>query len=115
MATDFVEPFGLIFDSNGAGSGNFTPAYAGLPEGIHTIMITWNGTAVLRVHRSPEQAAASRTEIGQVPSGTGRRSLVITGLGVKAGETAFLSFTTTSTEIAGRNATVQVTTMPLKK
>lgn len=114
MTTTFAEPFGWISDSIGVGSGNLTPAYQRLPEGVHTIMITWNGTALLRVHRSTDQAAATRTEIGQIPAGTGRRALVITGLGVKAGENAFLSFTTTSSEIAGQRATAQVTTLPLK-
>lgn len=114
MATDFVEPFGLIFDSKSDGSGNLNPGYVRIPEGIHTIMITWDGNTRLRVFRSHDQAASTRIELGQIPDGTGRRSMVITGLGVKAGENAFLSVTTTSVEAAGRRATVQVTTMPLQ-
>lgn len=114
MTTAFTEPFGIILDSKGDGTGNMIPAYAGIPEGVHTIMITWEGNTRLRIFRAPDQVAASRIQIGEIPAGTGRRSLVIAGLGVKAGESAWLSAITNSNEVADQRATVVVTTMPLQ-
>ena len=114
MTTTFVEPYAEIFETDANMVGNMTPAYRSLPQGVSTLMVVWGEPQSLRIFRSSVQSASGRVEIGTIPGGSGRRFLSISGVGVKAGEAAYLSMTTLTGVEAGKRATVQVVTTPLK-
>lgn len=113
MTTAFTEPYAEIFDTDANMVGNLTPFYRALPQGVSTLMVVWGEPQSLRIYRSNTQSASARVEIGIIPAGTGRRFLSIPGIGVRAGENAFLSVSTQSGVAAGRRVTVQVVTTPL--
>lgn len=115
MATDFPEPYGQIFKGTGA-TINFAPAYHKIPEGVSMLTVTWDKPEALRITRAPIQEGASRVAIGEIPAGQGRRSIMIPGVGVDAGETTFISMQKLGGALATTNdrASLLVTTIPLK-
>lgn len=82
-------PFGMKFRVETEG-GSLMPSYSTtLPHGVSTLQVTWDQPEGIRILRAPQQAWQTQVEIGHIPAGTGRRTLVIPGVVVDG--TTYLS------------------------
>lgn len=111
--TQIFEPYGEIFKKTTAGTAAFdSPEYRPLPAGVSTVMVTWTGEKhlVIGTRRNGTPGAA----LGTIPAGTGRRSTVISGIGVSADEVMEIRMTTATDQPAGAQAVITVVTTPLK-
>lgn len=109
---EYTEPYALILKSH-AVNPTLDPYYNQLPEGANTISVTWDGPEKLSIFTAPEPSAASRKVIAEIPSGTGRRSTIISHVGVMAGETIYFG-ATANVPTTGRRAVCTVVNLPLK-
>lgn len=108
---DLMLPFGIKFTAR---DGVTLPAYSAdsLPYGIHTLQVAWDGSSGLIVRRSTARLWATTTEIGRIPAGEGRRSLIIPGVVVDGN--AYLSTGISGPDPAdGSTVSIVVTTVPL--
>lgn len=76
--------------------------------------ITWDQPQMLRVMMSPRQAASTRVQVDSIPAGSGKRMLIMPGVGVSAGENKHVSLQVDGLPALDAQATMQVITMPLQ-
>ena len=109
---NFPAPFSLtastqlnsaaVFDHSGS-------VYARLPEGVSMVQVTFDGAGAPTVNLGTAESQSTRVPAATFPSGSGRRTLTIPGVGVPKGQMRFLSITS----ITSGTISVMVTTIPL--
>ena len=107
--SDFIEPYGLVLHKN-AGADNFAPSYVQLPTGVNTILVNVPGTKAVTFSISSWNTWVSMLEHITIPAGT--KNWVHT-IGVRAGETRFITMTSYTGLADEMRATVTVTTIRL--